>query len=583
MIGLWIITSIGLKNEEKIFINKIEKSIFDRMSLLEKLKDDVVNKFTLDLLEQKKKISKSYSSSPNKWFELFKLDKKRFLHLKTLDYQGNYYFFDNKYNIPKFKEISVLYRLLSDMQLLDLSTKKNKNNQNQNILLSTYSDALFKIYNSQNILAKESHLIPTAERLKDKVSYQLISSEKSPNTPKLLAFNFIDFPSVMKEKLNRSITQKYPELLSQEVGLSQIKYAIFERSESDYSEPIKQAKIYPFRQLQLDCAKKAIIKKSSGSEIESDKDNYYLKIWRYYNDNPLLFTAAAIIPKSQITIITGKIIALILMVYGLFVVALLSDFFSNALLEPIRTLTKFVKEIGLGHFNVKVNMKTGDEMEELGDSFNRMSEGLCEREKLKRFVSDKLYSSIANSNEQKITKAKVTILSSDIRSFTTISEKNSPEEVVTLLNDYFTLMEKSITKYGGSIEKIVGDAISAAFYEEKNKNYSINACKAALEMRESLKKFNQERLSKGLFTIENGVGLASGEVMIGFAGKNARRKEFLLIGEILKAAEKLESMTKAGISSKVYIDEQTFESIKGTIEVCPAHSMDEIFYRELKI
>ncbi len=142
-------------------------------------------------------------------------------------------------------------------------------------------------------------------------------------------------------------------------------------------------------------------------------------------------------------------------------------------------------------------------------------------------------------------------------------------------------MEESIVKYGGSIEKIVGDAISAAFYEDKNPEYALNACKAALEMRESLKRFNEERKSKGLFTIENGIGLASGSVMIGFAGVKARRREFLLMGNIIKSAESLEAMTKQAVSSKVFVDKQTYDFVNDKVNFCPENTESETFYREI--
>ena len=334
--------------------------------------------------------------------------------------------------------------------------------------------------------------------------------------------------------------------------------------------------------MQLDSVKKALENQNSGSELNETEDYYYIKVWKYYNDNPVVFVAAAIIQKSQLTILDSNLLAVIFLIYSIFAVILLSDFFSGALLEPIRTLSKFVKEIGSGHLNVNIDMKTGDEMQDLSESFNKMSFGLCERENLKRFVSDKLYSSIEKSDENTVSKARVSILISDIRDFTTISENNKPEEVVNLLNDYFTLMEKSIVKYGGSIEKIIGDAISAAFYEDKNSEYIENACKAAIEMRENLKIFNSERKENNLFPIENGIGISTGEVIIGFAGEKARRREFVLFGDIIKYAEKLESMTKYGVSSRIYIDEETFNAVKYKFDFCDNKNNEDIFYRELK-
>ena len=597
IIGLWIITYLGMKNEERIILAKTESIIAERMALFDKIKEDYLNSFTLDLLSHKK-ILADYYFSPDKDYLLNssysdktlkeKLDNGGdFSQIILLDKFGK----NNGWGVSKrpngdvdYKQLLYLYRFMLDMNLLDPNTPENKKNYGQYVLISTFMDSYLKSYNSKNILAKESLLIPSeGMRLKDKLSYQLLSSASNPTSPSVLLYNYIYLSNIIDYRLNKLLNSKYSELLTQTTDFAQIKYAVFSRKESDYRERIPQFRIYPFRQMHLDSVKKAIVKKNSGSEIEEKDHSYYIRTWKYYNDVPVIFVGAAIVSKSQLNFLTGRMLALILIIYALLAVALLSDFFSSALLEPIRTLSKFVKEISYGHVNVKINMKTGDEMEELGDSFNRMSDGLCEREKLKRFVSDKLFTSLEKADKQEITKANITILSSDIRSFTTISEKNEPETVVSLLNDYFTLMEKSIVKYGGSIEKIVCDAISAAFYEDKNPEYALNACKAAIEMRESLKHFNEERKAKGLFTIENGIGLASGSVMIGFAGIRARRREFLLMGNIIKSAESLEAMTKQAVSSKVFVDKQTYGFVMDKVNFCPENPESDTFYREIQL
>ncbi len=595
IIGFWVITYLGMRNEERIILSRTERIISERLALFDKIKEDYLNNFTIELLNHKKILADNYYSY-NKNNLFYECDKdndfvsslkrgESFSQIILLDKYGK----NTGWGVSKksngeidYKQLLYLYKYLLDMNMLDQSTPENKKNYGQYIIMSTFMDSYLKSYNSKNILAKECFLIPSeGMRIKDKVSYQLLSPASNPICPSVLVYNYIYLSNLIDMKLNKIINEKYSELLSQTTDFAQIKYAIFSRKESDFRERIHQMRVFPFRHMHLDSVKKAMTKRNSGSEIEEKNNNYYIKTWKYYNDVPVIFVAGAIVSKSQLNMLTDKILGLILIIYALLVVSLLSDFFSRALLEPIRTLSKFVKEISYGHVNVKINMKTGDEMEELGDSFNIMSDGLCEREKLKRFVSDKLFSSLEKADKQEIAKANVTILSSDIRSFTTISEKNEPEKVVSLLNDYFTLMEESIVKYGGSIEKIVGDAISAAFYEDKNPDYALNACKAALEMRESLKHFNEERKAKGLFTIENGIGLASGSVMIGFAGIKARRREFLLMGNIIKSAEGLESMTKQAVSSKVFIDKQTYDFVKDKVNFCPENSSSDTFYREI--
>ena len=82
---------------------------------------------------------------------------------------------------------------------------------------------------------------------------------------------------------------------------------------------------------------------------------------------------------------------------------------------------------------------------------------------------------------------------------------------------------------------------------------------------------------------ENGIGLATGSVMIGFAGQKARRREFLLMGPILKEAEALETKTKSAVSSKIFIDKNTYASVADKLKVCEAADNQEVFYRELSI
>lgn len=594
--GIGILSYQTIINQEKLFINQYRKIINERFALFCKLNEDYSNIATYEIQQYKKELADFY----------FSMDYNSFIkacrqgHYKPIE--GNSYYnlgrtiLINKngqyvtFNTSGFREhkyefstIATPYNLLSNLNILDNSTSDNKKLQEKKILFSSLTEAYFKNYNKRNVLALESHQIPSESFvLRDRNIYQLLAPYNAPLKPEAILYHNLDI-SKLTQRLIYNIKYHYPKLLCQDTPLCQIQYGLFERSEKEIIEQIPQNNSAPFRSMLLENAKNALRKRNSGFEITENQDFYYINAWQFFNDNRLVLTAAAIAPKRNNLLITGNIIAIILAIYAFFAVALLSELLTGALLSPIKSLSNFVNKIKDGNLNVKTIINSGDELQELGDSFNTMSEGLCEREKLKRFVSDKLYSSLEQNQNQQNQKARVTVLSSDIRSFTTISQVNEPEAVVNLLNDYFTLMEQAITQYGGSIEKIIGDAIFAAFYEEQNAEFSLNACKAALEMRKSLKKFNEEREEKGLFTIENGVGLATGDIIIGFAGQQARRKEFLLIGDVLKNAENLESMTKQAESSKVFIDKATFENIKGKIQVCESKPQQEIFYRELKL
>ena len=592
--GLWCIYILVSEKEQALLVNSVENSMTERLALLNKYKDDIVADANINLFEFKQFISRKYYESSSDYF-WGSLKSNRFIPGKEkaaliakiyiLDKSGNIADFGKTRNSfsTKFSSIANMYKILSDMHMLDENTPQNIRNNEQYILLSSYTDTYTKAYNSQNILARESHIIPSENlSLSNKVSYMLVSDKNLPNNPDFMISSTLAIYEIGKI-LGTNIINSNLSLLSQQIGSARIEYNIFNHTEANYTEIIPLKKTYPYNQLLRNAAQTAVNKKSSDTEINYTHNGIVIKKWNYIRDSALLLTAAAIIPNTDLSFFSSKLFALLLVIYAILAIALLSDLLVGALLAPINALTKFVTEISHGHFNVNTKIETGDEMEDLSDSFNKMSEGLCEREKLKRFVSDKLYNTLATNSNNTISSAQVTILSSDIRSFTTISEKNEPEIVVSLLNDYFTLMEKSITKYGGSIEKIIGDAISAAFYEEKSPDYVLNACKAALEMRESLKQFNEERTKQGLFTIENGIGLATGSVMIGFAGQEARRREFLLMGPILKEAEALETKTKSAVSSKIFIDKNTYDKISDKLKVCEPSENQEVFYRELSI
>jgi adenylate cyclase len=116
-------------------------------------------------------------------------------------------------------------------------------------------------------------------------------------------------------------------------------------------------------------------------------------------------------------------------------------------------------------------------------------------------------------------------------------------------------MEAAILSNGGVIDKFIGDAIIAVFYPTKeNVNSILNACKAALTMRQSLALFNSEREKKGLITIENGVGISHGEIISGNVGESSEYLEFTVTGRPIKKANDLEAASKNGKYTKVIID-----------------------------
>lgn len=138
----------------------------------------------------------------------------------------------------------------------------------------------------------------------------------------------------------------------------------------------------------------------------------------------------------------------------------------------------------------------------------------------------------------------VSILFSDIRGYTQLTESLGAVEVVNLLNEYFERMVDPIFNYKGTVDKFIGDAIMAVFgaplYLEDHAELSVNA---ALGMRNSLKEFNRDRKKQGLAPIKIGIGISSGEVVSGNIG-SSRRMDYTAIGDGVNVSARLESITK---------------------------------------
>ncbi|MDJ0736244.1 MAG: GAF domain-containing protein [Nostocaceae cyanobacterium] len=139
----------------------------------------------------------------------------------------------------------------------------------------------------------------------------------------------------------------------------------------------------------------------------------------------------------------------------------------------------------------------------------------------------------------------VTVLFSDIRGYTTLTENLGAAEVVSLLNQYFETMVEAVFNHEGTLDKFIGDALMAVFGAPLTleENHGWNAVQAALEMRERLKEFNQRRIIQSQPQIKIGIGISSGEVVAGNIGSR-KRMDYTVIGDGVNLSSRLESITK---------------------------------------
>lgn len=160
----------------------------------------------------------------------------------------------------------------------------------------------------------------------------------------------------------------------------------------------------------------------------------------------------------------------------------------------------------------------------------------------------------------------ITILFADIRGFTSISEHAPPEKIVSLLNRYFSAMTDIIFAHGGTLDKYLGDGLMALFgAPTATPEDASNALNAAVAMQRRLLGINTELRNDGLSEVGVGIGLHTGEVIVGYIGSE-RRSEYTAIGDAVNTASRLESNAKGG---QILISEATAKAARSRYKLQP--------------
>ena len=156
-----------------------------------------------------------------------------------------------------------------------------------------------------------------------------------------------------------------------------------------------------------------------------------------------------------------------------------------------------------------------------------------------------------------------TVLFSDIRSFTTLTESLGAQGTVGFLNDYFSVMVDCIQDEGGMLDKFIGDAIMAIFGTPvAHDDDPDRGLRAAIQMMHGLNEFNEIRKSQGLPPVDHGMGLNTDEIVSGNIG-SPKRMDYTVIGDGVNLAARIESSCKK-YGAKILMSEYTFKALKAT-------------------
>ncbi len=245
------------------------------------------------------------------------------------------------------------------------------------------------------------------------------------------------------------------------------------------------------------------------------------------------FTESITLLEAQYTAIeTGAIIIALTLLTGLLGTLLL--IMGRTVIQPVIKVTNAMEEVGNGNLEISLPEKSNDEFGLLAKRFNEMVSGLKEKFRLYNYVSqgtiDAVKESLDESGGHKTARKILVLFFSDIRGFTTYSESRDPGIVISSLNRILSLQSDIIKKFGGDVDKFVGDEVMAIF------NDPAAAIDAALEIQ---KKMSEERHT--FDDLHIGIGVHIGEVMQGDVG-SADMRDFTVIGDNVNTAARLESV-----------------------------------------
>lgn len=256
---------------------------------------------------------------------------------------------------------------------------------------------------------------------------------------------------------------------------------------------------------------------------------------------------------------------------SLLVVAVaLSVVFAGTVTKPLRALVEGTKAVERGDLDWSIPVQSRDELGQLAESFNHMTGQLREKERVKALFGRYLPKAVAEralahqgeiglGGEQK----DVAILFSDIRGFTSLSERLAPPEVVAMLNDYYTRMIDVLFEHDGTLDKTIGDAIMAVFGAPVGDPDAVpKALRTALGMMRALQAFNAEREAEGKEPIAIGIGINYGLVVAGNLG-SVKQLSYTVIGDEVNLASRMCSQAKAG---QILVTEAVYRKAKWDFE-----------------
>ena len=242
--------------------------------------------------------------------------------------------------------------------------------------------------------------------------------------------------------------------------------------------------------------------------------------------------------------------------------------------KAIGEIAEAAERVEQGDYTANLSETRSDEIGQLKRRFNRMVSGLKQRDLIEqifgRYVDKKIAQALMSRPEALHLggeQHEVTILMADLRGFTPIAKKLQPKQVIGLLNRFFSLMIPIIEKYRGIIVDFYGDSI-LVFFNEIEPDVRVaaaNATKCAIEMQRELALVSEQNLRDGLPALSMGIGIHTGEVVVGNIGSEARAK-YGIVGSAVNETDRIQSFAQGG---KIMISGRTYELLSDRLLAGP--------------
>ncbi len=259
-------------------------------------------------------------------------------------------------------------------------------------------------------------------------------------------------------------------------------------------------------------------------------------------------------------------------------IVILIRFISGRMVGTIQEISRAAENVAKGNYGSPLPARGEDEMGQLTRSFNRMVEGLKERDFIQntfgRYVDQEIARELLKRPEAARLggqKRQVAILVSDLRNFTPLSESLTPEQTIHLLNRYFSRMIETVQRHKGIIVDFFGDSL-LVFFDPMENDVAPSAHQAlecSLEMQRELFLHNKDNGAQGLPQLEMGIGLHVGEVVVGNIG-SATRTKYGIVGSAVNVTHRIQAVATAG---EVVLSEAAYGLLGEGLSVSSQHSV----------